>query len=264
MYADFWILKPFNPMFFICTALAALLGFVMIRVNRKKDEAQRRRAVVILYAAALALFFVYKITLNFDREYDEILAQAGQVGFNFMDELPLNLCNINLILIIIGLEKRARPILGFTFFFGTLGALMALTMPCAGFDCYNLFLPRMLGYYVTHFIIALQLPLLAGLDLYRPKFRDILPAFGTLLLLAACMTGVNHLFRTCGISPTSNYFFSYDPNGNFILELFYSWLPYPGLYLLPGTAIVLPYMAAVTAVSRLLHRRDEKTDGCAA
>lgn len=264
MHADFWILKPFNPMFFICTALAALLGFVMIRVNRKKDEAQRRRAVVILYAAALVLFFVYKISLLFDREYDVILAQAGQVGFNFMDELPLNLCNINLILIIIGLEKRARPILGFTFFFGTLGALMALVMPSEGFSGYCIFLPRMLGYYLTHFVIALQLPLLAGLDLYRPKFRDILPAFGTLLLLAACMTGVNHLFRTCGISPTSNYFFSYDPSGNSILEQFHSWLPYPGLYLLPCTAIVLPYMAAVTAVSRLLHRRDEKTDGCAA
>ncbi len=264
MNSDFWILAPFNAVFFMCMALTAAVGFAIIRINRKKDEKHRRRAVVILYAVTLVLFFVYKIWLNFDREYDRILEQAGQVGFNFMDELPLNLCNINLILIIIGLEKRARPILGFTFFFGTLGALMALVMPCAGFDCYNLFLPRMLGYYVTHFVIALQMPLLAGLNLYRPKFRDILPAFGTLLLLTACMTGVNHLFRTNGISPTSNYFFSYDPNGNFILELFYSWLPYPGLYLLPCAAIVLPYMAAVTAVSRLMHRHDAKTDGCAA
>ena len=42
-------------------------------------------------------------------------------GFNIFNELPLHLCNINLFLIPLGVWKRNRSIMGFSFFVAPLG-----------------------------------------------------------------------------------------------------------------------------------------------
>ena len=257
MPSDLFILKPFNLMFFLMLAVTALLGALLILFFRKKDEKIRRRVIVVLYTITLVLFAVYKIALSFDKPYSDIRVEAGLGAFNFWDELPLNLCNINIILIIIGVFTNSRPILSFNFFFGTLGALFPILMPLAGFSGYSILFPRMLGYYVTHYLILLQMPLLAGLDIFRPKFRDILPSTGLLAIIVALMTGVNYLFRAIGVSQTSNYFYTMHSAGNPILDIFYKLIPCPGVYLLPCAVIVLPYMLIVTTIFFLCSKKQK-------
>ena len=58
-----------------------------------------------------------------------------------------------MILIPIAVLTNRRPLMSFCFFVGPLGALMALVMPGTGFDGYSILLPRMLGYYGTHFMV---------------------------------------------------------------------------------------------------------------
>ena len=66
------------------------------------------------------------------------------------NELSLHLCNINLFLTPLGVWKRNRSIMGFSFFVAPLGALMALLFPEPLFSGFSLFLSRIFGYYVTH------------------------------------------------------------------------------------------------------------------
>lgn len=255
--SNFFYVRVFNPCYFLLLALAAVLCVGLILAFRKKSEKSKETAVFVLYAVTLVLFFVYKVLLLQDEAYAAIREAAGAAACNFINELPLNLCNINLILILFGLAFHSRVILSFNFFFGSLGALMALVMPTVGFEGYSLFLPRIAGYYITHFIILLQLPLLAGLGLYRPCFRDIPKTLLLLLALTALMTGLNLLIRSTGLSPTCNYFYTVDPTGNPLLELFYRWIPVPGLYLLPAAGIAVPFMLLVTALFRAFDRKKE-------
>ena len=260
MLSDFFVITPFNVPFFVIIALTAALGFFLIFFNRNKDERTRRRVVVILYSLTVLLFFVYKFALSLDKPYSELRVDAGLGAFNFWDELPLNLCNINMILIVIGVLTKSRTILSFNFFFGTLGALFPIFMPVVGFTGYGFFMPRVFGYYVTHLIILLELPLLAGLKLYRPKFRDILPTVGVMAGITALMTGVNFLLRGTGLSEAANYFYTVNPSENPLLELFYKWIPCPGLYVLPCALIAVPYMLIVTAQFELSDRRKAKNE----
>lgn len=254
---DFFTVRVFNACYFLLFALAIILCIAMILVFRSKSRKAKKTAVFVLYAVTLVLFFAYKGLLLQDADYAAIREAAGAAACNFINELPLNLCNINLILILFGLALDSRVILSFNFFFGSLGALMALLMPTVGFEGYSLFLPRIAGYYITHFIILLQLPLLAGLDLYRPRFRDIPGTLLLLLVLTAVMTGLNLLIRGTGLSPTCNYFYTVDPTGNPLLELFRSWIPVPGLYLLPAVGIAVPFMLLVTALFRAFDRKNK-------
>ena len=74
----------------------------------------------------LALFAGYKLSLSMDAAY---IRAYYPNGFSIFNELPLHLCNINLFLIPLGVWKRNRSIMGFSFFVAPLGALMALLFP---------------------------------------------------------------------------------------------------------------------------------------
>lgn len=127
----------------------------------------------------LALFASYKLSLSMDAAY---VRAYYPNGFNIFNELPLHLCNINLFLIPIGLWKRNRSIMGFSFFVAPLGALMALLFPEPLFSGFSLFLPRIFGYYVTHALLVVCGLSLATLGFYRPDPKDIpriLKTFGT-------------------------------------------------------------------------------------
>ena len=87
----------------------------------------------------LALFAGYKLSLSMDAVY---VRAYYPNGFNIFNELPLHLCNINLFLIPLGVWKRNRSIMGFSFFVAPLGALMVLLFPKPLFSGFSLFLPR--------------------------------------------------------------------------------------------------------------------------
>ena len=259
MQADFWVMRPFNALFYAVFAAFILVLVVASLVLRDRDEAVRRRTLVWACVVTLIGFFTYKGFLSADREYDVLTAAMG--GFNWWGELPLQLCNINMLLIPIAVIWNKRSLMSFSFFVGPLGALMALVMPGVGFDGYSLLLPRMLGYYGTHFAIVIEALALAAFGLYRPRFRDLPRTLATILAIALAVFCVNLLLRATGLHPKANYFFSVETEGNPLLELFHSWVPVPFLYLLPSLVLLSAYMGLVMLVFWVSERVSARRPG---
>ena len=259
--SEFWIMKPLNPLFLaVFAAFLLLLVFASVLL---RGRSERTRSLVLIAACVVTLigFVIYKYFLSLDSDYNVITAGMG--GFNWWGELPLQLCNINMLLIPIAVLKKSRPLMCFSFFLGPLGALMALLMPGNGFDGYSLLLPRMLGYYGTHFMVVIEGLALASFGLFRPRFRDLPKAALAVLGIAFAVFLFNLLLRWTGLHPKANYFFSVETEGNFLLELFHSWLPFPFLYLIPSFGILIPYMLLVTIPFELADRRARKAAAAA-
>ncbi len=241
---SFWILRPFNTVFNLVFAGFLLLLVIVSLLLRGKSEGTKRRVLIGACAVTLIGFLVYKYYLGRDAAYNVITASMG--GFNWWGELPLQLCNINMILIPIAVARKSRPLMAFCFFLGPLGALMALVMPGNGFSGYSLLLPRMLGYFGTHFMIVIEGLAIVTFGLYRPAFRDMPKTILTALVITFCIFLVNVLLRRTGLHPKANYFFAMETEDNFLLNIFYKWIPCPGLYLLPSVVILAVYMSVIT------------------
>ena len=256
MTNDFWIMRPFNTLFLIIFAAFILLLVIASLLLRGKSERTRRIVLVAACAVTFVGYFIYKYMLSLDSDYNVITANMG--GFNWWGELPLQLCNINMMLIPIAVLKKSRPLMCFGFFLAPLGALMALVMPGNGFSGYSLLLPRMLGYYGTHFMIVIEGLALVCFGLYRPRFRDLPRAVLAAFIITLCIFLINMLLRWSGLHPKANYFFSVETEGNFLLDIFYGWIPYPFLYLLPCILILGGYMLLVTTPFALIDRARSK------
>jgi uncharacterized membrane protein YwaF len=160
-----------------------------------------------------------------------------------------------MLMIPIAVWKKSRPLACFCFFLGPLGALMALIMPGNGFDGYPIFLPRMLGYYGTHFMVVIEGLALVTFGMFRPKLRDLPRAILAAFLIAFAIFCFNMLLRWTGLHPKANYFFSVETEGNPLLEIFYGWIPVPFLYLMPSIVILGVYTLAITLPFELTERR---------
>ena len=241
-----WIMEPFNPLF--CAVFAAFLLLLVAASLLLRGKKERTRQIVLISTCAVtfAAYFIYKYALSLDAEFDILTADTG--GFNWWGELPIQLCNISMILIPIAVLKKSRPLMSFCFFIGPLGALMALIMPGTGFSGYSLLLPRMLGYYGTHFMIVIEGWALMAFGLFRPRFSDLPKVTVSFCSLGLAIFGVNMLLRWSGLHPSANYFFLVETEGNPILDMFYRLIPVPFLYALPCIGILVVYIAAVTAL----------------
>jgi uncharacterized membrane protein YwaF len=94
--------------------------------------------------------------------------------------------------------------------------------------------------------------------LYRPRFRDLPRAVLAAFIITLCIFLINMLLRWSGLHPKANYFFSVETEGNFLLDIFYGWIPYPFLYLLPCILILGGYMLLVTTPFALIDRARSK------
>ncbi len=252
MTDDFWIMRPFNKLFnggFICFILILIIASVLLR---NKSESTKQMTLVIACICTMIGFVVYKYYLSLDKEFNIITADMG--GFNWWGELPLQLCNINMLLIPVAVMTKNRALSCFSFFVGPLGAMMALMMPSAGFSGYSIFLPRMLGYYGTHFMIVIEGLALVTFGLFKPRLSDLPRAILTVIIIAFVVFLFNLFLRWTGLFPKANYFFSVETEGNFLLEMFHKWIPVPFLYLLPSIVILGTYMLIITIPFELIER----------
>ena len=253
---DFWIMRPFNALFWAVFAAFALLLAAACLLLRGKSEKAKKAVLVVGSALTLTGFILYKYYLSLDADFRILNAEMG--GFNWWGELPLHLCNINMLLLPVAVTRNSRPLMSFCFFLGPLGALMALMMPSTGFNGYSLLLPRMLGFYGTHFMVMMLGLALAGFGLYRPRFRDLFPAVLAALGVALVIFCFERFLRRTGLHSKANYFYAVETEGNPVLELFHRLLPFPYLYLIPCLSILCPYMLLVTLPFALSDRRRKK------
>ena len=239
-----WVIRPFNGVFCAVFAVFILVLIVASLIVRNKSEKTKKAVIVTACVLTLIGFFVYKFYLSLDPEFDRLTQSMG--GFNWWGELPLQLCNINMLLIPVAVLTGKKPLLFFCFFVGPLAALMAVVMPGMGFDGFSLLLPRMIGYYGTHFAIIIEALAIVTFGLYRPRFRDLPGTCLTLFFVSLGTFLINMILRWTGLHPKANYFFSVETEGNFLLEIFHNWIPVPFLYLMPCIVILLVYMAIIT------------------
>ena len=258
METDFWIMRPFNALFVSMFSAFLLLLILASVALRKKTEKTRQMVLVTTCVITLIGFIVYKLFLSRDSDYNVITASMG--GFNWWGELPLQLCNINMLLIPLAVLKKDRSLMFFCFFLGPLGAMMALILPGNGFEGYSLLLPRMLGYYGTHFMIVIEGLALVAFGLFRPRLRDLPRAVLTALGITFAVFLLNLFLRWSGLHPKANYFFSVETEGNVLLELFYRWIPFPFLYLMPSLVILGVYMLVITVPFECADRKKKRID----
>lgn len=249
----FWVLRPFNPVFLCSFGFFIVLLVISSLILRNKSEKTRRIVLCTACVITVIGFFVYKFMLSLDADYRIINAAMG--GFNWWTELPLNLCNINMILIPIAVWKRNRSLMSFCFFVGPLGALMALVMPSTGFSGYSLLLPRMMGFFFTHYMVFIESIALASFGLFRPTFKDIPKTLISMIAISLFAFLVNVILRKTGLGLKANYFFSVETEGNPLLELFNSWIPVPYLYLMPALVILAAYTSIVTLFFKVFGKK---------
>ena len=101
------IIRPFNAAHLLLLALAAGAVVLLWVLLRGQPERCRSAVLIALCAANIIGFFVYKGFLSRDMQF---LQASGLDRFNWFSELPIQLCNINMFLIPIGiLTKRRSP-----------------------------------------------------------------------------------------------------------------------------------------------------------
>lgn len=244
------IIRPFNAVYCIFMIILLLLTALICLLLRKGSMSKKKRFIVILCTFNIVLFFVYKAALSVDSEF---LVISNINKFNWFNELPLQLCNINMFLIPIGVLTNKRSVMGFSFFVAPLGALMALLFPDPAFAGYSLLLPRMIGYYLTHAFIFMAGISLAALGFYRPKFSDFGGITVTLIAVSVSAHIINMLLRV-SLCKHANYFYTYGANIS-ILKLFWKWIPIPYIYELPSLIILFSYMGAITFLFWLSDRK---------
>ncbi len=239
-------INPFNGVFLVTFSLFLALLIVSSVLLRKADRKIRRRTLAGAMIFTFAAYWVYKFALSMDDDYSELTAANDLGAFSWWKELPFQLCNINMIIIPLAAIFDNKKLYGFGFFVAPLGAFMALIMPSLGFYGCSIFLPRNLGFYFTHFMIFIGGISIACLDLYKPRFKDVLHTQHTMMVITMVVVGMD--FLICGtVEPYANYFFAMNPEGISILELFWSWIPVKGLYLVSaGALVLLPYMLIIT------------------
>ena len=250
---DFWMMTAFNPLFFGVFGIFILMLVVASIILKNKSDKVKTAVLVTACVLTLIGFGLYKYFLSLDADFKVINAEMG--GFNWWGELPLHLCNVNMILIPIAVLKKNKHLMSFCFFVGPLGALIALAMPGTGFNGYSLLLPRMLGYFGTHYMIFIEGLAIVTFGLYKPRFKDLPGTLITIFLITLVIFGINMLLRWSGLHTKANYFFSVETEGNFILDIFYRWIPFPFLYLLPCAAILTPYMLLITLPFELARKK---------
>ncbi len=239
------ILKPFNGPFWVLLFLIAGAIVLIWHSFQDQDPDHRARFLCGLSCLNILLFFTYKYALSRDSAF---LALSGLTRFNWLSELPLQLCNINLFLIPLGILTKKRQILGFAFFIAPLGALMALIFPEAPFRDFSPFLPRMLGFYLTHSLLIVCGLSLSSLGFYSPRAKDEPGILALFLALGLGAHMINTILRR-GLCPQANYFFTYGADIS-ALKLLWKLIPVPFLFETPIVLVLLAYMTLVIFLYR--------------
>lgn len=234
------VIEAFNGTYFLLFALIIAAAAVITLLMRKKGEQTKRKLLLGLCIFNIVYYVVYKFGLYFRTP-----GLPDSYEFNSWLELPFHLCNISLFLVPLGIYLKKDFLLAYGIFIAPLGALLAMTFPAEGFGGMNIFYPHMLGFYGFHALLIVTGILLVSLGFYKPTFRKIPTMFTFLVVLSSVVFGFNLLLR-CVTGAAVNYFYTVEPEGISLLELFWSWIPVPYLYLLPGIVIFCGYTGLIT------------------
>lgn len=242
------IIAPFNATYFICWGIAVLAMIAIGLGFKNKSEKAKKIFLISLCACTVVIYCIYKAILLISKDYAAAQLAEGITDYGWLYELPLQLCNINMFLIPIGVLLKKRGIMGFSFFLAPLGATMALCFPEQAFVGRSIFEPHILGFYLTHFLIVISGISLATLGFFRPKFKDFPSVFLTLIAVSFAIHLINLGLINSGACLKANYFFTMRAGSVSLLQLFEKITKIPYLYMLPSLLILAVYMGIISLV----------------
>jgi uncharacterized membrane protein YwaF len=239
-------IETFDAVWWGLLAGIAALSLLVWLFLRNRSVTVRTRALIAICAFNFLFFWLYKYWLSQDAVY---LAENAYKGFEIWLELPLQLCNINLLLIPLALVVRRRSLLAFCFYSAVLGALAAISSPPVSFSG-DLLQPHNIGFYGTHALLIVCGVSLATLGFIKPRQRDVFWTVLIMLIVTCAIHGVNTLIRHA-LHVNANYFYTYGADGSLILSDVYALLPLPLVYLFLLIVVIVPALMLLTALINL-------------
>ncbi len=227
-------LKYFNLIHIIMCIVPIALFSILEKLLKNKTDKQKEKILLAIAFVNILLFVAYKIAMA-----------VMYKPFIVWEHLPLQLCNINLILIPIALKTRNKLLCNYLYYMSIWGAYAAVAV----FDTY--FLGRssvsfiVVAYFVYHGIIAVTPILMAKEGLFSPEKQMISKSIFLLLGFGLAMLCVNLFFRSTGICPNANYFYTMGMEGNPILGKLMEIIPIPFLYSLPLMPVIYLFDLAI-------------------
>lgn len=246
------IVRAFNPIFFILIGVIGL--FTLLFAHKVRNNPKKKAYIIAYYIFLFIFYWVYKYFISIDVEYMKI---CGQDFFTWWNEIPLNLCNIILLFLPVAIYLENTPLLAFCFFCSFVGPLFATIMPGVGFDGYSLLLPRIFGYFFTHISLMFSGVVLVMTGLYKPRWKDLKSVLLIYIVTSIIVFGICEVMIHTGANPYANFLFCMDPDGNAILEFFYSLIPLPYVYTLPLILIALPLFALIATPFEIVYKKRE-------
>ena len=237
------IINTFNAAWFIMLGVLLALTVAVMLIGKGKSYVFKRKLMLVLYVFIIVFYIAYKgYLVYFSKTYKT----------SFWNELPLALCQVASLFAYPAVASKNRTLLGFSFFTGTLCSFAALLMPVSGFYNIPLLSFESIGYYGFHilvFVICINIYLLG---LYNPQVKDVPKIMLLLAFTALVVHGINWLLRAT-VFPGANYFFTYDTEGNPILDIFRNLIDVPYVYELP---LMVPVGIVLALVSLLFKKKD--------
>ncbi len=174
-------------------------------------------------------------------------------GWPVWQNLPLHLCSICSLLMPFAAWFDWAPLRAVLFYPGAIAGIATLVSARPAEQGHPLLDPRSL-FWVAHELNAIVPFLLVSLALYRPTARQALQSLGYVIAFASVVILPVDFALRAWVDPGANYFYLFSPEGAEILELLWSVIPVPFLYVLPLLALVLPLLYLEYGVYRLLSR----------
>lgn len=242
---DFLIIEPFNALSFILLFSFLILFVVLSVIARKKGTEFASKLLTGLMFVTIAVYCIYKALILYDAEYREILIANSLQPTSFWKELPLQLCNINMLIIPFALITKKKKLLSFSFYIAPIAAFMALVFPAVGFSGFSILTPRIFGFYFTHYMIIFGSLSIGFFGIKKPDLKDIPEVLVMFFILSLVIFGVNTALRASGLAPDANYFFEMEPEGIGFLEMLYGFIPCKYFYIYPALTILFAYILVV-------------------
>ena len=158
----------------------------------------------------------------------------GAISWRTLALQMLQVCNFNLILVLLMLVPRFELARQYSVFFSMFAAsttLVSIPNVWANYSCFH---PEVFNSWCNHvFAMALPLWMIAARRL-KPQKRYILPVWGCVLGYFAAVAGISTLLMKNGImTVATSHSFVFKTDGIGVFELLWKYIPIPFVYLLP-------------------------------
>lgn len=220
-----------------------IAAIAILALTLRKDEEKAARVLTIIAIVNLVYFAFYKI----------MLSRQTVVPFNWVNEMPLNLCNICSILIIFAIKTRKTFLMGFCYTFGLIGCFLALLAPDPDFTNVSFLTPMGYGFWPTHHCLLVMCISLVGTGLYKPKYSDYPKMLLFLAILYLSLYLVNVILRKLSGYPV-NYMYTFGLPGNIIMDTMYRIFPIYPFYIMPIVIPLSPFAFLLMYIGRLVNR----------